>query len=239
MRMEVSGVFNSCETLLTKSVFCCASNISRRTSRPMNDPPATMAAMSRITMKKNAHCSVRAARLNCCGSNEVERGLPVGQDFADFRGDEGMFPVGGEALPRECDGMPGIVENGHANVVVTFRREGRPSARQLLSVHRLFKCFHQSVLVELRAEDDGRVGAGMKPDEQPHFVLEETCEFAARLRADDAAEIGFLRHGVGKRRGIAREYLLRHDVARDLAEDRGRRGLAFIRGGHTIRDEWR
>ena len=43
MRMLVSGVLSSWETLLTKSVRCRTSSHSRRNSRLMSQPPRTMA----------------------------------------------------------------------------------------------------------------------------------------------------------------------------------------------------
>jgi hypothetical protein len=44
MRIDVSGVFSPCETLLTNPAFSLASFISRMTARAVSTPPARMPA---------------------------------------------------------------------------------------------------------------------------------------------------------------------------------------------------
>ena len=59
-RMLVSGVFNSCETLLTKSVFCRASASCRCKSATMSALPSPMASTSTPINNPNVSRSVRA-----------------------------------------------------------------------------------------------------------------------------------------------------------------------------------
>jgi hypothetical protein len=67
MRIDVSGVFNSCETFETKSVFFCASASCRRASLTTIQPPnaiaAIAAAMSRISVRR----MLRALSCSCSG----------------------------------------------------------------------------------------------------------------------------------------------------------------------------
>ena len=60
MRIDVSGVFNSCDTLLTKSVFCRASRSCRFKSATISQLPTPMATSSTLMSRPSVNCSVCA-----------------------------------------------------------------------------------------------------------------------------------------------------------------------------------
>ena len=85
MRMEVSGVFNSCETLPTKSVFCRASFNSAPRLRTISRLPMPMAISSTAIEQAERELGRAGGLRELRRIDEIRGDFPMRQRLADLR----------------------------------------------------------------------------------------------------------------------------------------------------------
>ena len=161
--MEVSGVFNSCETLLTKSVFCRASFNSAFKLRTMSQLPTPMASTS-TAMSSPSVSRGGARRLRERGGiDEIRGDLPMRQRVADFRGDERAFPVRRKFARESATGLALSSSMRKANFILQRR----------IGLHEAAQSVHDAVQVQLRAENQIGFAIEPVPEHELEFVLQE------------------------------------------------------------------
>ena len=178
MRMEVSGVFNSWETLLTKSVFCRASFNSAFRLLTMSQLPMPMASTSTATSRPSVSLGGAGGLRERGGVDEIRGDLPMRQRVADFRGDERSFPICRKSGARKGDGFGVVVEQRQANFI----------AQRGFGLHETAQAVHEAVQIQLRAENQAGFAIEPVPEHELEFVLQKPREHAVGFIADELGE---------------------------------------------------
>jgi len=104
--IDVNGVLSSCDTLLTKSVFCCAMRTWWRTSVAISHPPNSMKPISAKTMEPSVNCSVEADLRSCCVSKRYRAASQCGRPSPISVATKGCFQSPRNPGRESATGLP-------------------------------------------------------------------------------------------------------------------------------------
>jgi len=180
MRMEVSGVFSSCETLLTKSVFCRASASCLFKSATISQLPIPNRQHEHRNQQPQRQLQRPGRLRELRRVQRINRYFPVRQGFADFRGHERTFPRRVKIRVRRAL-AGGVVEQGEANFLAQgglqllhkVRKPSTRRARQLSAKDqtRVARGRHQNRTLSLLSTKTRQRAFGLFANKLPEFRL--------------------------------------------------------------------